>query len=384
MRKLKHNRAPRYRFPWRTGNQFQLLVDGEKFYHAMLESIHDAKDYILLEMYLFESGETADQFIEAFIQAATRDVRVFLLLDHYGTMKLAHRDRKRLTDHNIKLVFYNPLQYGRWRRNLLRDHRKLLCVDGIVAYTGGAGVCDKFNPQQYPKLYWHEAMVKIEGPNIQDWETLFKENWQQWTTEPISLSTKKDLPPNGEQLGRLTQSRALSSSEVIRSFIKHIRSAERCVWLATAYFVPPWKLRRALRRSALADVDVRLILPGSHSDHPGARHMGRRYYERLLRDGVRVFEYQPRFLHAKVLLCDHWVSIGSSNVDRWNYRWNMEANQEIDDTEFARQIQEQFETDFPDCTEFHYKEWHHRPRYRHLIEWFWGRVIALLASINRP
>ena len=391
MKLLKQKRTPKYRFPWRTGNQFTLLVDGEQFYYAMLESIANAKNYILLEMYLFESGKTANQFIDAFIQATARGIQVCLLLDHYGALKLTSQDRIRLTDHNIKLVFYNPLQYGRWRRNLFRDHSKLLCVDGVVAFTGGAGICDEFNPQQYPKLYWHDAMIKIQGPNVQDWETLFGENWRQWTTGPLPMTTTATTTDSSAhtegdngQLGRLTQSRALSSSEVIRSFIKHIRGAERHAWLVTAYFVPPWKFRRALRRSAKSGVDVRIMLPGPHSDHPGVRHMGRRYYERLLRDGVRVFEYQPRFLHTKILLCDHWTSIGSSNVDRWNYRWNMEANQEVDDTEFSTQVSKQFEADFQDCIEFHYKEWRHRSRYRHLLEWFWGRIVAFLASIKRP
>lgn len=372
----------KYRFPWRAGNRFGLLVDGDQFYPSMLNSILTAENHVLMEMYLFESGKTADQFIDAFIQVATRGVQVYLLLDHYGALKLNNQDRHRITSHGIKLVFYNPLQYGRWRRNLFRDHRKLLSVDSLVAYTGGAGICDEFNPQQYPKLYWHEAMVKIEGLCVQDWESLFQKNWQQWTPKHLPLSHKKNEQNIGKQLGRVTQSRALSSSEVMRSFIKHIRNAERRVWMTTAYFVPPWKLRRTLRRRALAGVDVRLVLPGPHSDHPGVRHMGRRFYERMLRDGVRVFEYQPRFLHAKILLCDHWVSIGSSNVDRWNYRWNMEANQEVDDTEFAKTVREQFETDFPDCEEFHYETWRHRSRYRHFLEWFWGRIVALLGSIK--
>lgn len=375
----------KYLFPWRDGHQFSILVDGERFFQAMLDDINKAQHYVLLEMYLFESGKTANQFIDAFIQATSRDVQVYLLLDHFGALKLSHHDRHRLTDHNVKLVFYNPLRYGRWRRNLFRDHRKLLSVDGNVAYTGGAGICDEFNQQLHPEMYWHDAMIKVEGPNVQDWETLFRENWQQWTAYSLPLTPVEHTSTHKGQLGRVTQGRALSNSEVVRSFVKHIRNAERHVWLATAYFVPPWKLRRALRRRALAGVDVRLVLPGPHSDHPGVRHMGRRYYERMLRDGVRVFEYQPRFLHTKILLCDHWVSIGSSNVDRWNYRWNMEANQEVDDTKFASQVQQQFETDFSDCVEFNYNEWRQRSWLRHIGEWFWGRIVALLASIkNRP
>jgi phosphatidylserine/phosphatidylglycerophosphate/cardiolipin synthase-like enzyme len=107
--------------------------------------------------------------------------------------------------------------------------------------------------------------------------------------------------------------------------------------------------------------------------------MGRRYYTSLLASGVRIFEYQPRFLHAKVLLCDHWTSMGSSNVDRWNFRWNLEANQEIDDAEFARAVQARFELDLADCREIVSERWARRPWDRHVREWFWGKVESLLA-----
>jgi phosphatidylserine/phosphatidylglycerophosphate/cardiolipin synthase-like enzyme len=104
------------------------------------------------------------------------------------------------------------------------------------------------------------------------------------------------------------------------------------------------------------------------------RYAGHRYYYSLLRAGVRIFEYQPRFLHAKVLLCDDWVSLGSSNVDRWNLRWNLEANQEIEDSRFAARTRELFETDFADSEECLPDSWQMRPRYRRALEWFWGKV----------
>jgi phosphatidylserine/phosphatidylglycerophosphate/cardiolipin synthase-like enzyme len=122
-----------------------------------------------------------------------------------------------------------------------------------------------------------------------------------------------------------------------------------------------------------------LLLPGPLSDHPGVRHIGSRYYERLLRDGVRIFEYQPRFNHSKVLLCDDWLSIGSSNADRWNYRWNLEANQELRDGAVIERVRQLFKEDFSYCTEFDYQHWRVRPRFRRLLEWFWGKVVAILA-----
>jgi phosphatidylserine/phosphatidylglycerophosphate/cardiolipin synthase-like enzyme len=172
---------------------------------------------------------------------------------------------------------------------------------------------------------------------------------------------------------------------VIRSFVKYIRGANKDIRLASAYFVPSRKIRRALCRRAAQGVDVRLLLPGPHSDHPWVRHMGRRYYDKLLRRGVRIFEYQPRFMHMKVLLCDDWVSIGSSNIDRWNFRWNLEANQEVKDSEFALAVQQLFEKDFADSVEIDIEEWRQRPLWVRLNIWYWSIVVSILSwfSFNR-
>jgi cardiolipin synthase len=163
---------------------------------------------------------------------------------------------------------------------------------------------------------------------------------------------------------------------------RRVRNAEQRVWLATAYFVPSRKLLRALRRAVRQGADVRLLLPGPHTDHPAIRHAGRRFYTRLLRHGVRIFEYQPRFLHTKTLLCDRWVSLGSSNFDRWNLRWNLEANQEVDDQRFADAVAVMFETDFSECIEIDLRRWRRR-WFGRLREQLWGKVDMWLESLGR-
>lgn len=369
----------KYRFPWRQGNRLRLLIDGGEFYPRMLEAIAGARRYILLEMYLFESGLVASDFITALTSTAARGVRVHLLLDDYGAMRLTRRDRQRLTDAGVALAFYNPIRVGRIQRSLFRDHRKLLLIDGETAYTGGAGITDEFDPKLYPASHWHELMVEIRGPNVLDWQILFKDNWMHWAPDPLHLPAAPAPQATGGWLGRVTSSRSPVRSEIARSFVRRIRYAERRAWLATAYFAPSRKLRRALRRAARRGVDVRVMLPGPHTDHGWVRTIGRRYYARLLRAGVRIFEYQPRFLHVKLALCDQWSSVGSSNVDRWNLRWNLEANQEVDDSEFADEVQALFERDLHNCREFHYHQWLRRPWYRRLKEWSLGYLARALA-----
>lgn len=360
-------------YPWRDGNCFKLLVNGEQFFPAMLNSIHAARHYVLLELYLIESGHVADRFIDAFINAAKRGIQVYLLLDDFGARGLRQGDRQRLRDNGVQLSLYNPLHYGKWRRNLFRDHRKLLIVDGKVAYVGGAGITDEFDPAEHNQLRWHETMTAIRGPNVLDWQHLFGKTWASWGNGDLQLPKIPGTPSCAGRPGRISIN-APTRMEIKRALLKRIRNAERRVWIASAYFIPSRKIRRALRRAAKSGVDVRLLLPGPHTDHPGVRHAGRRYYGQLLEHGVRIFEYQPSFLHAKLLLCDDWVSTGSSNIDRWNFSWNLEANQEIEDQDFSEQVTALFEKDFSASQEISARLWRHRPWYLRLSEWFWGQI----------
>ena len=372
-----------YQFPWRGGNQFRLRVDGDDFFPAMLDAISQARHFIALEMYLVISGELLDQFNEALLIAARREVKVFLLLDDFGARGMKNLDRQRLGHANIKLCFYNPTHYGQLRRSLFRDHRKLLLVDNQIAFVGGAGLTDRFSPQASPQQYWHDAMVEIHGPCVNDWGQLFVDNWPADKAELDFLNHTSPAEQVAEQpqLGRVTNTQISNRQEIKRSLVKRLNSAEHWVWLSTAYFVPSWKIRRALRNAAKRGVDVRLILPGPHTDHPSIRHAGRRFYYSLLKHGVRIFEYQPRFNHSKACLCDQWCSIGSSNLDRWNLLWNLEGNQEIDDQAFATQLKQSLEKDQQQSIELQHSTWLQRPWHRRLLEWFWGRIDVWLHQL---
>ncbi|BCA81028.1 phospholipase D-like domain-containing protein [Desulfuromonas sp. AOP6] len=366
---------------WKSGHRFRLLVDGSRFFPTMLESIRQAQRYVLLEMYLVESGELATRFIAALCDAASRGVQVYLLFDGYGSLRLSRGDRDLLMSEGAHLLFYNPLRFSHWQRNLFRNHRKLLLVDGVLAYTGGFGLKDLFDPSLEPEKYWHDVVLKIEGPSVETWQALFMETWNRWSRIPLQLPEPPAVPTRaGVQRGRVAaHSRYLKRSEIKQSFVSHIRQARQRVWLSTAYFVPSAKLRRALIRAAGNGVDVRLMLPGPYTDHPEIRWLGRYHYERMLRNGVRIFEYQPRFLHAKVIMCDHWVSIGSANGDRWNEHWNLEANQEVEDSAVIEAVEAFFEEDFLQCIEFEYTEWRIRPWYHRLWERFLGKVVTIVA-----
>jgi len=382
-----------YQFPWREGNRFEILVDGPEFFPRMLDSIEKAEHFVLMEMYLFESGSVAGQFINAWLNAAKRGVKIFLLFDDYGSMGLKKRDRDLLIHPNIQLHFYNPLNsYSNilnlyrivWRHVehiLYRDHRKLMLVDDKVAYVGGAGITDEFAPPHSDKR-WRETQVEIRGPVLVDWFRLFSESWSKCSEEPLGIELELPSQLSNGQPGRVTVNEIHHRSGTQRSLYKRIHNAEHRIWFATAYFIPPWRVRRKLKRAARSGVDVRLLLPGPITDHPGVRHASHRYYSRLLRNGVRIFEYQPRFFHAKTVLCDYWVTIGSSNFDRWNLQWNLEANQEIEDQEIADKVIQMFENDYASSIEYTYDTWRKRSRRSRLLEWFWEKVEFLSMKIR--
>ena len=384
-----------YKFPWRADNHFTVLVDSIEFLPRMLTAIDTARQYLLLEMYLVESGVVADRIINSLQQAAERGVRIYLLFDDYGARQFNQNDRKRLAHRHIQSVYYNPLSshnvlYNLYRvfwqhihKGLYRNHRKLLLVDGRLAFSGGTGIIDEVDSPDAPELRWRETMIEIHGPILEDWQLLFTESWNRFSGQKLMLpGVTPEFFENG-QSGRVTVNEARRRMGIQRSLLKQLKCARQRVWFATAYFIPSWSMRRKLKHAARRGLDVRLLLPGPVTDNPGARYASRRYYGKLLKSGIRIYEYTPRFFHAKTVLCDNWVSVGSCNYDRWNLQWNLEANQEIDNRELATTIATVFENDFSNSIEYRSQQWEQRSRYLRALEWFWRRVELLSLKIKQ-
>ena len=373
-KKVTQRRIPVRRFPWRKENSFQLLIDAEEFMPAMLRVINEAQNYILLEMYLIESSNVTTEYISALLIAADRGVQLYLLLDDFGVRGLNKSDRDRLQHKNIQIVYYNPLRWFRIKRYLNRDHRKLLLADNKIAITGSAGIISSNDPSNNNADCWRETMVEIKGQVVSDWKILFEGLWNRSCPKHLRLLCEHHLEDSYSMQGRVIFSRPMRPNTINRNAIRRGLLAQKTLWIATAYFNPPRKLLRMLRKKARHGVDVRLLLPGPITDHPSVRFYGHRFYTRLLRAGVRIFEYQPRFMHSKLMLSDDWCSIGSCNFDRWNIPRNLEANQEIADSYFAAEVKTAFEHDFEQCIEIKYSDWVGRPTLQRLKEWFWSQV----------
>jgi phosphatidylserine/phosphatidylglycerophosphate/cardiolipin synthase-like enzyme len=371
--------------PWRTGNRFHLIAVSEEFFQRMLEAIDGACEYVLLEMYLVESGDLTDRFVAALCAAARRGLRVCVVLDGFGSLGLATADRTRLTDAGVELRFYNALRWHKKLHNFLRDHRKLLVVDGQLAFVGGAGLTDEFAGLRGKGPPWRDQMVEIAGPVMLDWQRAFARTWRRCGGS-LSLPDPAVGEDAGESgaAGRVVLSEAAGRSLLANEVVHRITQARERAWVMSAYFVPSRRFRKALRRTARRGVDVRLLVPGPRTDHPWVRDAARRFYGKLLRNRVRIFEYQPRVLHGKMTICDDWVSVGSSNLDRWSFKWNLEANQEIVDVTFADKAAEVFENDCRQSEELSPRRWPRRAWLHRVRERIAGALDRWLDKWRRP
>lgn len=376
-------------FPWREGNSFELLVDGEQFFPRLLDSIAQARHWIVLEFYLVESGACAEQLIKALVAARARGVQVRCLFDAFGSLHLGQAQRECLQKAGVEVRFYNPLALARSLRNFHRDHRKLLLIDGVCGFVGGAGITDSFWSPSHPQHCWHEVMVLMQGPLLQDWKALFEAQWERhdrwfaWRFAlPLPLRRIPKPPSDRAGMGRVAYAAARRHRDILYNLLRAIRHARQRLYLATPYFLPTGKIRRALMRAARRGVDVRLLLTGAHTDHPPIRYAGQRHYARLLKAGVRIYEYQPRFVHLKMVLVDDWVTLGSCNFDHWNLRWNLEANLEAIDPGLSRAVHACFERDFAQSHEVDLSSWQARPWFSRLYQRLWGYFDRLLIYLS--
>jgi len=387
--------------PWREGNRIELLAESERFLPALFEAVGAARESVLIELYLMESGTLATHMIDAMEAAVARGVRVYLLLDGFGSMGLSSGDTQRLIDAGVWLRRFNPLGWHSLARNVSRDHRKLVVVDRRVAFTGGFGAVDEFLEA------WFEVAVRVEGPVVGDWISLFERVWD----SPLTRGARDALPltPGGgagdrerpepaagaerddgsalvqgqrPMRGRVIWGRGYRFQAIRHSLQQRVSGAEQRLWLCTPYFVPTLALRWRLQRAARRGIDVRLLLPGRDHDHPGIRYAGQRFYGRLLAAGVRIYEFQPSFIHAKFVLADDWVSLGSCNFDHWSLQWNLEANQEVEDAAFAAEVRELFERNFALSAEITHRHWLARPWWKRARAWLFGTLNGWMTRLR--
>jgi cardiolipin synthase len=373
------------------GNKVTLLQDGPATYAAMFAAIRAAKDHINIESYIIEDGEVGLQFADLLVERQAAGVQVNAIYDSLGAFDTGKPFFDRLTQAGVQVLEFNPVNpldpRKAWAPNH-RDHRKLLVVDGAVAFLGGINISSVYLSGSSPFARqvvdptqgWRDTDVQIEGPAAAEFETLFRRTWEKQRGKPLAAQgdVAAAAPKGSEMVRAIGSTPDDAFSLIYLTLVSAITNAEKQVYITNAYFVPDPQLLKALLDAARRGVDVQLILPGT-SDSPAALYAGRSYYAQLLEAGVKIHERRGSLLHVKTAIVDGvWSCIGSSNLDWRSALDNDEINAVILGREFGRQMQAAFAKDVAASEAIELPAWQRRPietRLKEAVARLWGPLL---------
>ncbi len=341
--RLAHHRDG---FPLTTGNRLAFYHTGAPAYEAMLKAIEGATHHVHILFFIFRPDETGRRFIEALSAAARRGVEVRFLYDSVGSYSLSSKLLSGLVGDRGRVAAFLPLLNPIYRLRInLRNHRKILVVDGRVAFTGGLNIGDEYLGQDPKFGFWRDTHMRIYGPAVQSLQRVFLEDWH-FATEELVFGPAYYPPfpdPPGISLIQVVHSGPDADYKVIReTYFAGILRGRRRVWIASPYFVPDTGILDALILAARSGVDVRflgLFRPDKWVPFLAARY----YWSDLLEAGVQVYQYTRGMMHSKYMLIDgEWASVGTANLDNRSLYLNYEVNCLVYDPVVVAALEEQF------------------------------------------
>jgi len=356
------------------GHQLQLLRAGAEAFPAMLQAIVEAQRTIFFEMYIFRSDWVGQQFADALKRAAQAGVEVRLLLDSVGSLELEAAFITDLRNAGVQVLEYRPIAPWRYRWGVTqRNHRKVLVVDQRVAFVGGLNIGQEYAPTHQGGGGWYDLAVRIEGPAVDTLSELVQQTWER--TGNASLRRKaaplRTPPPPDEHSA---MARVIASSEQRRRFSIHrahihaLGAATQSIVLVQAYFVPGAGLLHALRRAARRGVEVSVLLPSTY-DVPPVRFATHAIFGRLLRAGVRIYEWPGPMMHAKAAVVDgEWAAVGSYNFDYRSLFYNLEVVLVSVDRKFAQDLQHAIFAEIDRSQRVTLENWRQRPLQQRWME----------------
>ena len=360
------------------GNALHILVGAREAYPEMFSAIRRAKHHIHLQSYIIGADETGRELLDALAERAVAGVEVRVLYDNYGSACASLRGffRQYARIPRLQLVGFTQANLHKHQFQInLRNHRKILVVDGVTGFTGGMNFYDVYRTSAN-KEPTHDYHFRLEGPAVLELQYSFLCDWYYMTDEdPEQLLTPAYFPPS-ESMGQ-TPVRLLNngptfteSDALLDALFAAISGARRQILIVTPYFVPPPEIQRALRCAALRGVEVKVLVP-SVNNHVYVGYASKSLFDGLLEAGVRIFELPPPFLHAKALLVDDGIAfIGSANLDARSLRLNYENSLVVLDERFGSELKHVVLNDFALGHEVLLAHWRARPLYQILTENF--------------
>lgn len=332
------------------GNRVDFYAGGREAIDAMLAALETARGRVHLETYILRSDATGRRFLDALAARARSGVEVRLLYDALGSRGLADAPLRALRDAGGDVVAFNPLRRGaRGFRLRRRDHRKILIVDGRIAFTGGLNLGDEY-AGQLPDggAAWRDAHVRVQGPVVRDLEAVFLESWFRADGPDLAWQSLLETSPprcGDVRCAVLADGPAYRRRRMRDLLISALEDAEGRVELETPYFAPGRRLLEALADAGHRGVSIRLLIAG-RTDHPLLLRAARSILPRLLARGVQIYQYERAMMHGKVAVFDdQWALVGTSNLDRQSLEHSYEVNLIVEGGELPRRLRERFERD---------------------------------------
>jgi cardiolipin synthase len=347
-----------------SGNQVQLLENGDQFFPLLLRDIAAAKESVHVESYIWWKGEICNRLARAMAAKAKEGVEVRLLIDASGGHKMDKELSKLMLDSGVKFVrFHRPTLANLGRLNN-RDHRKEMIIDGRIGYIGGFGLAEEWTGHGQDKDHWRDAGLRVEGPIVNRLQGAFSENWIEETGE--IMAGEKYFPhlsaagPTPAHLAYTSPTGGVSSVQVL--YYLAIKGAKHEIIIQNPYLLPDDDALQALAEAVKRGVDVKVMVPATTStDSPIVQHASHHRYGLLLEKGIKIFEYKKTLLHQKVIIVDGvWSCVGSTNFDRRALQLNDEVSMGVLDAGLASQLKGVFNDDLKFCEERHFEEWKHR------------------------
>ena len=356
-------------------NYVELLINGEKKFPDVINSLKAAKKHIHIEYYIFEDDEIGIEIGEILIEKAKQGVKVRFIYDDFGSRKMSNSFIKKLLDAGVEAkAFYKVIFINLANRLNYRNHRKIIVIDGDIGYIGGINVSDSYINPTKSNLYWRDSHLKITGLAVLNLQYIFLTDWNFCANQNIEFSKEYFNQSNnekkyGEQLVQVISSGPDSQlPNIMYTLMQAIMLSKKEIKLTTPYFIPDKSFIDALSIAALSGIKIKIILPGI-SDSRLVNAASNSYIQTLLDIGVEVYKYQKGFIHSKTMVCDGYVSfVGTANLDNRSFDLNFEVNAIIYDEKIAAIVNESFEEDIANSVKINKKEWENRPFFIKLIE----------------
>lgn len=336
-----------YGSPIVAGNRVETLLNGDAIFDAMLRAIHEAQHSITFETYIYWSGTVAEEFCTALIARAQAGVAVKVLIDWVGGLPMHDDLIDRMHKGGVNLRMFRPMRPRTLTRMNNRTHRKVLVIDGQVGFTGGVGIADTWRGNARNPDEWRDTHYRVQGPAVALLQNAFANNWVEASGEVLrGPAFYPALAPAGGLDVQMVKSNTGSRNEIHLMLMTALAAATSSIRISTPYFVPDRVAIEQLVAACKRGVRVVLLVAGPRTDSRVVRQVSRRCWGELLAAGVEILEYQPTFLHAKLIVVDEiWTSIGSANFDERSFRLNDEANLNIYSRDFAEEQIAIFEAD---------------------------------------